>query len=223
MICKKCGHKNKQGAKFCEECGANLVGGICPDCGHKNRTDAQFCEECGTNIKGVVKKSKLPKATSKKPGLPLALRIAFGVIGLIGLVSGALTLLGNSTEKAEDNYLNDLEEKSEKCLTSLTSWQALLEGADDDTVFSDNEWMAEHNTALGLVEEYCTTVGWDDDVPADFETANDLLLQSDSEYSEFIRLYRFGFSEMDEEILLQSTDHMLKAVDFTNQAYELLP
>ena len=286
MKCKKCGHENKQGAKFCEECGANLVGGVCPDCGqknradaqfcqkcgtnlvggvcpdcgHKNRTDAQFCEECGANFKGVVKKSELPKGKSKNPGLPLELRIAFGVIGLIGLVSGALTLLGNSTEKTEaidvkqeitrlsatvdaglqttpestqllddvatnssDDYLDELSEKTDKCVMSLTSWQALLEGAEDDTVLSDDEWIAEHDAALGLVEEYCTTIGWDDDVPAEFETANDLLLQSDSEYSEFIRLYRVGFSEMDEEILLQSTEHMLKAADFTVQAYELLP
>ena len=261
MKCKKCGHANKPGVKFCDSCGTSMARGVCPDCGHKNRADAQFCEECGANFKGVVNKSELPKATSKKPSLPLWLKIASGVFGFIAFVSGALTLLGNSTENAEemdveqqitqlsatvdaglqttpestqslndgatnssDNYLNDLDEKFEKCLASLTSWQALVEeGAGDDTLFSDNDWIAEHNTALGLVEEYCTTVGWDNDVPAGFETTNDLLLQSDSEYSEFIRLYRVGLSEMDEEILLQSTDHMLKAIDFTNQAYEAMP
>ena len=217
MKCKKCGHANKQGAKFCEECGENLFRGVCPDCGHKNRADAQFCEECGANFKGVVKKGELPKEKSVKPGLPLWLKIAFGAIGLIAFVAVALVLL------AGDNYLDELSEKAEKCTTAISSMQILLEeGSNDDTIYSDNDWIAENNVALGLVEEYCTTFGWDNGVPAEFETANDLLLQSRSEYSEFIRLYRVGLSEMDEAKRNQAINHALKADGFLGQAAEAL-
>jgi len=125
---------------------------------------------------------------------------------------------------SSDNYINDLTEKADKCSTSLTNMEAqIAEGEDDFSICSDNDWQAEHEATLGLLEEYCTTFGWDNNVPEEFETANDLLLQSNSEYSEFIRLYRVGLSEVDEEKLAQSLDHMLKGADFTIQAYGAMP
>ena len=67
MKCKKCGHENKRGAKFCDSCGANLIEGVCPDCGHKNRADAQFCEQCGANILAVFKKGAAPLEPKRSP------------------------------------------------------------------------------------------------------------------------------------------------------------
>ena len=93
MKCKKCGHANKQGAKFCDSCGTSMVGGVCPECGHKNQIGAKFCDKCGANIKGTVKQSGLPKETSKKPGLSPVLKIGIGAIGLITFVGGALRML----------------------------------------------------------------------------------------------------------------------------------
>ena len=111
MKCKKCGHANKGGAKFCDTCGASMVGGMCPDCGHKNRADAQFCDKCGANIKGAVKQSGLPKETSKKPGLSPVLKIAVGGIGLIIFVGGAFRMLQYSNFSLP-NFLSGAESSS---------------------------------------------------------------------------------------------------------------
>ena len=111
MKCKKCGHANKQGAKFCDTCGTSMVGGFCPECGHKNQAAAQFCEECGANFKGAVKKSGLPKETSKKPGLSPVLKIAVGGIGLIIFVGGAFRMLQYSNFSLP-NFLSGAESSS---------------------------------------------------------------------------------------------------------------
>jgi len=49
MQCPKCQHKNREGAKFCEECGTKLPS-ICPKCGSEVRPQARFCDECGASL-----------------------------------------------------------------------------------------------------------------------------------------------------------------------------
>jgi predicted ATPase/class 3 adenylate cyclase len=44
--CPTCGHTNPASAKFCNGCGAALVGN-CPACGTSNAPLARFCSECG--------------------------------------------------------------------------------------------------------------------------------------------------------------------------------
>lgn len=48
MDCLSCGHPNRQGARFCTECGAPLSEPItCPHCGATNAAGARFCDACG--------------------------------------------------------------------------------------------------------------------------------------------------------------------------------
>jgi class 3 adenylate cyclase/tetratricopeptide (TPR) repeat protein len=47
MRCSKCGADNREGARFCDKCGAKFSP-RCPSCGAENRTDAKFCDSCGT-------------------------------------------------------------------------------------------------------------------------------------------------------------------------------
>jgi hypothetical protein len=47
MRCPQCQHANREGAKFCGECGAPQAS-YCPSCGTENRPGAKFCNECGT-------------------------------------------------------------------------------------------------------------------------------------------------------------------------------
>lgn len=49
MRCASCGFKNPSGAKFCEECGAELTR-VCHNCGAKTSASGKFCSECGTPI-----------------------------------------------------------------------------------------------------------------------------------------------------------------------------
>jgi ribosomal protein L40E len=46
MRCAKCGADNREGARFCDKCGAKLSP-KCSSCGAENRSDAKFCYSCG--------------------------------------------------------------------------------------------------------------------------------------------------------------------------------
>ena len=52
LICPVCGHANRPGVRFCEECAAPLSskGPICPSCGCANRPGVRFCEECAAPL-----------------------------------------------------------------------------------------------------------------------------------------------------------------------------
>src|SRR5215510_3472549 len=49
MLCLKCQHENREGARFCEACGSKLES-FCPACGHQLRPEAAFCDQCGTSL-----------------------------------------------------------------------------------------------------------------------------------------------------------------------------
>ncbi|MBI4640231.1 MAG: zinc ribbon domain-containing protein, partial [Candidatus Tectomicrobia bacterium] len=53
MQCPHCGCDNREGAKFCNECGALLLL-RCPSCGTENRPGAKFCDECGAPLTGQM-------------------------------------------------------------------------------------------------------------------------------------------------------------------------
>ena len=63
MRCSKCGADNRDTAKFCDECGAQLAP-RCPSCGESNRPDARFCDSCGTTLV----ESRAQPATGKSRG-----------------------------------------------------------------------------------------------------------------------------------------------------------
>jgi len=67
MKCPKCGFENREGVKFCEECGQVLPvptaapvgkpqprkskgGRACPSCGHAAKPGVKFCEQCGAAL-----------------------------------------------------------------------------------------------------------------------------------------------------------------------------
>src|SRR5215469_10836882 len=49
MRCSKCGADNREGARFCDKCGAKLSP-KCSSCGAENRSDAKFCDSCGNAL-----------------------------------------------------------------------------------------------------------------------------------------------------------------------------
>src|SRR5690349_18984114 len=49
MKCGACGHGNREGASFCDECGAPLTR-ACPSCGADVRPAAKFCDSCGASL-----------------------------------------------------------------------------------------------------------------------------------------------------------------------------
>ena len=51
MQCPLCQHENREGAKFCDECGTPQAS-RCSSCGTENRPGAKFCNECGASFTG---------------------------------------------------------------------------------------------------------------------------------------------------------------------------
>ena len=49
MACPKRGAVVREGAKFCDNCGASLRM-TCPQCGAELRPDAKFCDKCGAKV-----------------------------------------------------------------------------------------------------------------------------------------------------------------------------
>jgi class 3 adenylate cyclase/tetratricopeptide (TPR) repeat protein len=49
MLCSKCGSDNREGRKFCANCGASLSV-TCSKCGASNHAGEKFCGECGAAI-----------------------------------------------------------------------------------------------------------------------------------------------------------------------------
>ena len=49
MRCSKCGADNRETARFCDGCGAQLLA-QCPSCGALARAGARFCDSCGAAL-----------------------------------------------------------------------------------------------------------------------------------------------------------------------------
>ena len=49
MQCQQCGHKNRQGRRYCAICGETLSV-ICVECGFANDQDDSFCGGCGEPV-----------------------------------------------------------------------------------------------------------------------------------------------------------------------------
>ncbi len=49
MNCPRCREANREGARFCRECGEPLAP-VCPSCGVKIETRSKFCDNCGASL-----------------------------------------------------------------------------------------------------------------------------------------------------------------------------
>ena len=51
MQCPQCQAENREGRRFCAECGASLAS-ACPSCGFSNEPGEKFCGDCGQPLTG---------------------------------------------------------------------------------------------------------------------------------------------------------------------------
>ena len=63
MECPKCRFENREGVKFCEECGANFEL-RCPNCSAKIPLGRKFCGACGFKL---TEPSQAPAVDYSKP------------------------------------------------------------------------------------------------------------------------------------------------------------
>ena len=66
MKCLKCGHENRAGAKFCEECAA-LLARACANCSTALSPTAKFCSECGHAAASVTPSTPVSAARFGTP------------------------------------------------------------------------------------------------------------------------------------------------------------
>jgi class 3 adenylate cyclase len=69
--CPACGFENRQGARFCGSCGADLTVRACPACGAENPVDHQFCDRCGAALdagEGDAQRTAAATVVPQAPG-----------------------------------------------------------------------------------------------------------------------------------------------------------
>jgi class 3 adenylate cyclase/tetratricopeptide (TPR) repeat protein len=106
MRCSKCGTDNREGRKFCADCGTPIVVS-CLQCGASNQADERFCGECGTAIApdAVPNPISPGRASSVPPNIRITLEQADTSTTLDGerkMVTALFADIKGSTELMED-------------------------------------------------------------------------------------------------------------------------
>jgi predicted amidophosphoribosyltransferase len=70
LLCNSCGHDNREGRRFCAQCGGSLAP-ACPSCGASNEPGERFCGECGKPLLADAEPPQAPMPTPQpSPALP---------------------------------------------------------------------------------------------------------------------------------------------------------
>src|ERR1700675_1923276 len=69
MTCPRCQAENREGARFCRECGATF-GAVCSSCGAKVEAGSKFCDGCGTPLAATPGPSRFASPESYTPKPP---------------------------------------------------------------------------------------------------------------------------------------------------------
>src|SRR5512135_2826076 len=79
IYCPSCSTANRDGSRFCNECGAKLptmTSTRCPTCGTLNPPNSLFCEKCGTRlIASLVEEPEAPEASTPASLVPKGLSL----------------------------------------------------------------------------------------------------------------------------------------------------
>jgi predicted ATPase/class 3 adenylate cyclase len=63
LVCASCGRENREGRKFCADCGEPLAVELkCPSCGAPYEPDERFCGDCGTALAAAPPPAAAPPA-----------------------------------------------------------------------------------------------------------------------------------------------------------------
>lgn len=101
-ICKNCGTKNLENAKFCIKCGSGMGSNVCSKCGTKNPQEAGFCQECGFELKNRSISAE-SKSIEKNKGLAVGEGILICLFSPIAGIIGYLVWHDSKPRKAQDS------------------------------------------------------------------------------------------------------------------------
>ncbi|MGZ4408439.1 MAG: AAA family ATPase [Gaiellaceae bacterium] len=99
MTCSNCGAENRDGVKFCGECGAALAA-LCPACGTSNEPGRKFCGECGEALTAGTPAPTLTAAPRPRD-LPVAERRVVSVL-FVDLVGFTAASEGRDAEETRE-------------------------------------------------------------------------------------------------------------------------
>ncbi len=110
MLCSSCGHDNRQGRKFCAQCGAALAL-ACASCGAANEPGERFCGQCGGPLavpatsEGEAGLAPTTVTPTPQPAVPLPTSFADGryqVKGFLGEGGRKRVYLAHDTKLDRD-------------------------------------------------------------------------------------------------------------------------
>jgi class 3 adenylate cyclase/tetratricopeptide (TPR) repeat protein len=101
VLCPSCGVENREGRKFCAECGGPLSL-ACPACGAANEPGERFCGECGAAL------AAQPKEVSAPPSQPAAERRLVTVLfaDLVGFTAASEQRDAEETRELLSRYFD---------------------------------------------------------------------------------------------------------------------
>ncbi|HXZ88500.1 MAG TPA: zinc-ribbon domain-containing protein, partial [Candidatus Binataceae bacterium] len=102
MRCSKCATENREGRKFCADCGAPLQA-LCPKCGAANEPGEKFCGDCGSALTSPAPDA--PAAAKKSDDSRIRIAAASAAENLEGerkTVTALFADIKGSTELMED-------------------------------------------------------------------------------------------------------------------------
>lgn len=100
--CKNCGCELPEGAKFCRECGSEVIpekNQFCSNCGFEMPRGSKFCPECGASTSRAANAGTTNQVRNTNKSSGLAAILSFLIIGLgqiyLGLTKkGILLFIG---------------------------------------------------------------------------------------------------------------------------------
>lgn len=95
LSCTRCGAGNRDGAKFCSECGSKLSTDVaCPGCNAVKEAGQKFCDECGTSLADAM-----PPSGDRSGESPLPPRLGdrYEPVRMLGEGGGKRVYLASDT------------------------------------------------------------------------------------------------------------------------------
>jgi len=108
MKCRRCKSDNREGVKYCEQCGTELEL-VCPKCGTVLHLDARFCGHCGERLISAEKTTNQTLASRLK--VPPLTQVAVALGSIMILASLALPW-----------YSGHIADWSVRGLLSIANW-----------------------------------------------------------------------------------------------------
>ncbi|TML72040.1 MAG: zinc-ribbon domain-containing protein [Actinobacteria bacterium] len=99
MTCAHCGAENREGRKFCSECGTALAVS-CPSCGAANEPGEKFCGDCGAALAALAE----PPATPERSAERRLVSVLFA--DLVGFTSASESRDAEDTRELLSSYFD---------------------------------------------------------------------------------------------------------------------